>query len=98
MISPRWIIRMSSVRLFARLIRELFAPYGLLLIDPMSTELRRIAAPLMRQAVERMPELADAIIARGKELVDRGYHAQVLVDGKTSLAFLLEKGHRVALR
>ena len=64
----------------------------------MSTELREIAAPLMREAVERMPELADALIARSKELVARGYHAQVLVDDKTSLAFLLEKGQRIALR
>jgi bacillithiol biosynthesis cysteine-adding enzyme BshC len=83
---------------FAGLIRELFEPYGLLLIDPMSTELRQIAAPLMRAAVERMPELADGLIERSKELVARGYHAQVLVDDKTSLAFLLEKGQRIALR
>src|SRR5665213_356860 len=83
---------------FASLIRELFAPYGLLLIDPMSPDIRKIAAPPMAQAVERMPELADALIERGKELIGRGYHAQVLVDEKTSLAFLLEGGRRIALR
>ena len=83
---------------FAAFIRELFAPYGLLLIDPMEPAIRAIAAPLMREAVERMPELADALIARSRDLVERGYHAQVLVDNKTSLAFLLEDGHRVALR
>jgi bacillithiol biosynthesis cysteine-adding enzyme BshC len=83
---------------FAAFLRELFAPYGLLLIDPMSAELRQIAAPLMKEAVERMPELADGLIVRSQELVDRGYHAQVLVDSKTSLAFLLEKGQRVVLR
>jgi bacillithiol biosynthesis cysteine-adding enzyme BshC len=83
---------------FAALIRELFQPYGLLLIDPMSTELRQIAAPLMKEAVERMPELAEAVMQRSEELVARGYHAQVLMDSKTSLAFLLEKGQRIALR
>lgn len=83
---------------FARILKELFEPYGLLLIDPMSTELRQIAAPLMKQVVERMPELADDLIARSRELVDRGYHAQVLVDGKTSLVFLLEGGHRISIR
>jgi bacillithiol synthase len=83
---------------FARLIRELFAPYGLLLIDPMERALREIAAPLMREAVERMPELLDALIVRSKELVERGYHAQVLVDKTTSLAFLLQDGQRIALR
>ncbi len=83
---------------FARLIGELFGAYDLLLIDPMERSLREIAAPLMREAVERMPELADALMARSKELVARGYHAQVLVDKTTSLVFLLQDGHRLALR
>jgi bacillithiol biosynthesis cysteine-adding enzyme BshC len=83
---------------FARVVRELFEPYGLLLIDPMEPAIRAIAAPLMKEAVERMPELADALMARSKELVERGYHAQVLVDKTTSLAFLLHEGQRIALR
>jgi bacillithiol biosynthesis cysteine-adding enzyme BshC len=83
---------------FAGIIRELFAPYGLLLIDPMERRLREVAAPLMREAVERMPELVEALTVRSKELVERGYHAQVLVDKSTSLAFLLEGGQRMALR
>jgi bacillithiol biosynthesis cysteine-adding enzyme BshC len=83
---------------FGRIIRTLFDSWGLLLIDPMEHAVREIAAPLMREAVERMPELIDALITRSKELVDRGYHAQVLVDQKTSLAFLLEGGERLALK
>ena len=83
---------------FACMVRELFAPYGLLLIDPLSPAIRQMSAPFMRMAVKRMPELIDALTARSKELVDRGYHAQVLVDGKSSLAFLLENGHRTSLR
>jgi bacillithiol biosynthesis cysteine-adding enzyme BshC len=83
---------------FAAIVKELFAPYGLLLIDPMSPALRSIAAPLMRQAVERMDELSDDLMLRSKALTDRGYHAQVLVDSKTSLAFLLQNGQRLALR
>jgi bacillithiol biosynthesis cysteine-adding enzyme BshC len=83
---------------FASMIRELFAPWGLLLVDPMLPAIRQIAAPLMKEAVERMPELAEALIARSGELASRGYHSQVLVDGRTSLAFLLEDGQRTALR
>ena len=83
---------------FARMIGDLFAPYGLLLIDPMQRALREMAAPLMREVVERMPELVDALMVRSKELVERGYHAQVLVDKTTSLAFLLQDGQRLALR
>jgi bacillithiol biosynthesis cysteine-adding enzyme BshC len=83
---------------FARFIRKIFEPYGLLIVDPMDRAIREIAAPLMKQAVGRMPELVDALIARSRELVDRGYHAQVLVDQKTSLAFLLDGGERLALK
>ena len=72
---------------FASIIKELFGKYGLLLVDPMSPALRAIAAPAAAEAVERMPELADALITRSKELVERGYHAQVLVDKQTSLVF-----------
>lgn len=83
---------------FALFLKELFAPYGLLVIDPLEPALRRIAAPLLSEAVERMPELADGLIARSKELEARGYHAQVLVDKSTSLVFLLRDGQRLVLR
>lgn len=83
---------------FASVLKELFGAYGLLLIDPMEAALREIATPLMKQAVERMPELVDALMVRSGQLVERGYHAQVLVDKSTSLAFLLQEGKRIALR
>jgi bacillithiol biosynthesis cysteine-adding enzyme BshC len=83
---------------FAKIIRDLFEPYGLLLVDPLEPALREISRPLLREAVERMPELSDALIARSKELVERGYHAQVLVDKTTSLVFLIEDGQRLPLR
>ncbi len=83
---------------FAALLKELFAGRGLLLIDPMERSLREMAAPLMREVVERMPELVEALMARSKLLVERGYHAQVLVDKSTSLAFLFEDGRRIAMR
>ena len=35
---------------------------------------------------------------RGQELTAAGYHAQVHVEGHTSLVFLLEEGKRLALR
>jgi len=83
---------------FGRIVADLFAPWGLLLIDPLHQAVREIGAPLMREAVERMPELVEAVMARSAELVNRGYHAQVLVDRNSSLAFLIENGERLALR
>jgi bacillithiol biosynthesis cysteine-adding enzyme BshC len=82
---------------FAAFIREVFQPWNLLVIDPLAPAIRTMAAPFMRESVERMPELCEALVARSKELESRGYHAQVLVDAKTSLAFLLEDGQRIAL-
>jgi bacillithiol biosynthesis cysteine-adding enzyme BshC len=83
---------------FAQFIRELFGSYGLLIVDPMTREFRELAAPMLSEAVHRMPEFIPALKERGKELVDRGYHAQVLVDDDTSLVFLLENGRRIPLR
>lgn len=83
---------------FARIIAGLFAPYGLLLMDPMDRRVRAVAAPFMAEAVARMPELVEALTGKSAELKARGYHAQVLVEKQTSLAFLLEDGHRIALR
>ena len=83
---------------FGTMLRELFAGCGLLLIDPMQPAVRELAAPMMRQAVERMPELVDMLMARSADLVKQGYHAQVLVEKATSLVFLLEGGDRLALR
>ena len=51
---------------FARFMRESFSQWGLLLVDPMEPALRRLAAPFMREAVSRMPELTEALIARGQ--------------------------------
>jgi bacillithiol biosynthesis cysteine-adding enzyme BshC len=83
---------------FARFMRECFSQWGLLLVDPMDSALRHLAAPFIREAVERMPELTEALIARGQNLKERGYHAQVLVEKDTSLVFWLHDGQRKGLK
>lgn len=98
LVEQAWSPGESMGSAFARALRKLFSSYGLLLIDPMDPGVRAVAAPFMSEAVKRMPELTEALIGRSKELTDRGYHAQVLVDKQTSLAFLLDGGHRLALR
>ena len=80
---------------FAAVMRELFAPYGLLLIDPMDAGVRAVAAPFMAEAVKRMPELADAVMARNQELERAVIMRRSLVDKQTSLVFLLDDGHRI---
>ena len=78
---------------FRSLLRNLLSKYGLLFIDPLHPEIRKLAAPLLRSAVERAPHLIERLLERNKELADAGYHAQVHIEAKTSLFFLLD-GHR----
>jgi bacillithiol synthase len=83
---------------FLALMRSLFSGYGLIYLDPLDPAIRKIAAPFLRSAVEQAPEISRAVIARSKELVAAGYHAQVHFEPETSLFFLLEGGKRLALR
>jgi len=83
---------------FAELLRRALKPLGLLLLDPLQPAVRRLAAPMLREAVLAAPRLAARLRERNIELVEAGYHAQVHVEEETSLVFLLEEGRRIALR
>lgn len=83
---------------FASLLKRLLPRAGLILMDPMQPEVRALAAPFLREAVGLAPELSTLVMARNKALAEAGYHAQVHVEEKSSLLFLLERGERLALR
>ena len=83
---------------FRALLKALLAKLDLLYLDPLDPAMRKIGAPFLAQALRAAPELKAGFLARNKELTDAGYHAQVHVDAKTSLFFLLDKGERATLR
>jgi bacillithiol biosynthesis cysteine-adding enzyme BshC len=83
---------------FGKLLRRILRGQDLLLFDPMHAASRRLAAPLLADAVRAMPELTARLVERGRELAAAGYHSQVLIEGQTSLVFLLENGRRLGLR
>ncbi len=83
---------------FRALVLKLLERVGVLVLDPLDPAIRAIGAPLMAEAVTKAPALKSALLARGQELSEAGYHAQVLVEEKTSLFFLLDKGQRTTLR
>ncbi len=60
--------------------------------------MRAISAPLVAEALSAAPELKAGLLERNRELASSGYHAQVHLEPKTSLFFLLENGERVPLR
>jgi bacillithiol biosynthesis cysteine-adding enzyme BshC len=82
---------------FARFYARLFASWGVILLDASDPELHRGAAPIYRAAVERAPEIADALIARGKELEAAEYHQQVKVSSSSVLLFTLQQGARTPI-
>ncbi|HET8548399.1 MAG TPA: bacillithiol biosynthesis cysteine-adding enzyme BshC, partial [Bryobacteraceae bacterium] len=83
---------------FRVLLNALFARYGLLFIDPLNPSIRRIAAPLLREAVLNATELRRRVLERNAALSAAGYHTQVHVEPDTSLFFLLDGDRRVSLR
>jgi len=83
---------------FSGFMQRLLTGYGLLFVDPMQPAVRMLAAPILRQAVQRIPEIMPLVLARNRELADAGYHAQVRVETDSSLLFLLEDGRRIPLK
>ena len=83
---------------FAKLWRGLFAKRGLILLDPMDPALRRICAPLLRQALDDREAIAQALAKRGRRIEAEGYHQQVAAPDDGVLLFRFENGRRTPLR
>ncbi len=83
---------------FRALMQTIAGKLGLIFLDPLDPAIRKIAAPFIVKALHAAPELKTALLERTRELTHEGYHAQVHVDEKTSLFFLLENGERTTLR
>jgi bacillithiol biosynthesis cysteine-adding enzyme BshC len=83
---------------FRALLERLLKPYGFLFLDPLHPSIRKLAAPMLRRAFTIGSELNGLLLQRNRELEAAGYHAQVHVDERTALFFLLDQGRRVSLR
>jgi bacillithiol biosynthesis cysteine-adding enzyme BshC len=75
---------------FAQWIAATFREQGLIVIDAAGRPCHALGREILRAALTRADELEQALLARGNELTERGYHAQVLVSPGNSLLFLLE--------
>jgi bacillithiol biosynthesis cysteine-adding enzyme BshC len=83
---------------FALLFARLFADWGVILLDPAEKDFHDLAKPLFRAAIERVSELDEALLARGKALETAGYHQQVKVTSATTLLFEVKNGTRTVVR
>jgi bacillithiol biosynthesis cysteine-adding enzyme BshC len=83
---------------FARVMTALTGKRGLILLDPLDSELKKLAAPLYAKAAGRAQEIALAIAKRSRELEADDYHAQVAPSENSFPLFLHdENGTRHAL-
>ena len=83
---------------FALLFARMFAEWGVILLDPAEKDFHDLAKPLFRAAIERAPELDEALLGRGKSLEAAGYHQQVKVTSATTLLFEVKNGARTVVR
>ena len=83
---------------FARFYTKVFAEMGVVFLNPLDTEMHRIAQPVFRAALEKSEEINQALVARNHELEAAGYHAQVKVTPSHTLCFYFEDGARTPVR
>lgn len=65
---------------FARLLTKFLGKFGLIVLCPLDVRLKKLATPIYVEAVERSDEIVTALRERSLELLENGYHAQVLVE------------------
>ncbi len=84
---------------FAKFLTKIFADYGLIILMPLDSELKKLCAPIYAEAVEKSDEIIAALLERNAELKKSDYQPQVLVE-KDSFPFFYqnESGVRQALR
>jgi bacillithiol biosynthesis cysteine-adding enzyme BshC len=77
---------------FAGLVAELFAPEGLVLLDPRDPALARAAAPVHRRALQEAGPIAAELAARAESLRAQGRPVQVHVRPRAPLSFFHPRG------
>jgi len=98
LVKNAWQPGRGYVESFATMMTSLLGRYGLIFLDPLDPELKRLAAPLYSEAARHAPEIAAAIEQRSSELESAGYHAQVLATANSFPLFLHdEEGARHAV-
>ena len=84
---------------FGTTLIRLLGRFGLIVIDPLDAEIKRLAAPVYKHAVGKAAEIVDAVGERSRELEAAGYHAQVAVEkNHFPLFWHSDAGQRLALR
>jgi len=76
LISQSYAVGNSFVRAFAMLLQGIFPEEGLILLDPMDKNIKKLLAPVFRCELETTPRVSEAVISQSA-LLEINYHAQV---------------------
>lgn len=74
-----WHPKMNYGDAFAKMLTKILGKYGLILLCPLDERLKKLAAPIYKEAIEKSDEIVSALMKRSEKLQEKGYHAQVLV-------------------
>jgi bacillithiol synthase len=77
---------------FAGVLCELFSEEGLLVLDPRTPEVARLAAPVLQRAFEEHDAISELLIERAHALRSTGFTEQVHTRPDVSLAFFHPRG------
>jgi bacillithiol biosynthesis cysteine-adding enzyme BshC len=77
---------------FARVLTELFAEEGLVVLDPRTPAMARLAAPVLRRAITEQDTISAALQTRAQALAEAGFTEQVHTRPDASLAFFHPRG------
>jgi bacillithiol synthase len=83
---------------FGKLMARLLAGRGILFLDQLDPRFHKLWIPQFQNAARGADRLADALLARAKELEGNGFHAQVKVTRETTLLFWSRSGRREPVR
>jgi len=89
-----WTASSSPDGAFRAWLEALFAPHGLLVLDPSQPELAVAAAPIHLRAIDEDVAIAQALGRRSEALREAGYRVQVHVRPDAPLSFVHPEGSR----
>lgn len=79
MLSATWKPGRSLGEAFSSYIQRLLQNYGLIVVDPLDQEIKKLVAPIYGQVAAHAEEIVARLVKRSAEMEADGYHAQVLV-------------------
>jgi Uncharacterized protein conserved in bacteria len=83
---------------FSALITGLFSKYGLVLIDPSDTELKKLSLPVLEGDICNHGSIEKLVNKSGERLVKDGYHSQLTADKDFLNFFIVKDGVRKRIK